>query len=289
MWITTYFTLLFSSFVSSEPYMRLLRSSFWKTFWFFIASMLLIGLSSAARFNTRTIPQWRIIAQNVIAEAVTNYPNDLELNWEEDRLAMNIVEPLAIPYPTALAKPELFPETFLYLSPEELTPSNFKRHLSTFSLFVITPTHLYVNDLQDHWSELLLTDAIATDSFTITKTGVGEMSQATQELINGQIAVVGVLAWVGLPLWLVVVQFFSCFVMAILLTLIFKLYRLHVPFMKSWQLTLHVAIVAEAVHQLSLWLYPETTVPMYSLAFWLIFGYLILTNRTSLEQLAKNK
>ncbi len=286
MWITTYFKLLASSFVSSEPYIRLLHSSFWKTLWFFIVSMLLVGLSSAARFNMVTIRQWNTIAGNVIAEATANYPQDLELKWNEDTLAMNISEPLAVPYPTALPKPELFPEQFLYVVPQEITPNEFERQLDKFSLFVITPTHLYVNDLQNHWSELVLKDAILADSFDITKGSLSEMAPVAQGHISGQLTIVGVLAWILLPIWLVMIQFFTCFMLAILLTLIFKLYRLSVPFPKSWQLTLHVAIVAETIHQVSLWLYPNTSVPMYSLAFWLIFGYLMLTIRPTLEKLA---
>jgi hypothetical protein len=284
----SYISLLLNSFSSSAPYVELLRASFWKTMGFFWVSMLIIGLSLAARFQFKTVPYIKHVIHSTSTEISENYPQDLTFSWSGERLDMSLNSPLEIAYPSSSPRRLPFPETLGYISPEEINIGDFERQFDKMSLLVITPTQLYVSDLQDDWTQFPLSSLLAAN-FTINQQNLPQHLEQTQSFLINQLRFVSVLAWIGLPIWLAINQLITCFILGLFMTFAFRLHQMKVSFWKSWQLALHIAVIAEAINQLSLWLYPNTDFPMYSLAFWLIFAFVVWTNRPAMHKLANSQ
>jgi len=266
----TYWRSLKKTFTSPSYFLEITKAPFWFSFRFFIISMVLLAISWAIRINLKTIPYLQKQVEVNLENIENNYPSDLEISWTGKALEISPAEKLMIPYPIGFEDPQL-PAVFAYLVPMNFSSDQFQRESIEDSLLVITTENLFINNLQESWNSAPLSELLPDQQSTLNQTSLPEFNNLLNFIKSANFVV--------LPLVLITSQLWVGFFEAILVFLFFKLNRVKIKFSKTFQLSLHLVIIAEFIHQVTAWLYPNIEIPMFTIAYWLVFTYIFWTQR----------
>lgn len=286
MRLKTYWHVLTQSLTSTSYYLELIKGRFGFSLRFFVISIIVLGLSTAARINHRQLPMINGQLMKSLKQLETNYPPDLELIWTGHQLEISPPQELAVPYPVATNQllPEL-PSNLSYLVPE---PKSIDE-ISYSSLLVLTPDQLFVNDLRHNWTQADLKLFLPEERIVINQATLPQRLAQTETWLDQAFKQLKQANYVVSPLVLLILRSWVGLLHGVLIFLLLRLNQIKLEFRKSIQLSLHIIVMAEVVFQLSAWLYPQLTLPMFSLAFWLILVYILLSQRKGWSQLSTPK
>ncbi|MBU0576897.1 DUF1189 domain-containing protein [Patescibacteria group bacterium] len=279
MRLRTYWHILKKTFSSPAYYLEVIKAPFWLSLKFFILSMILLGISWALRINQRIIPQLQQQSEAILKELADNYPENLQLVWTGERIEITPLEILEIQYPTHLKIGLQLPPRLAYLSPDEQTPEQFDEKFANESLFILTPRYLYLNDLRDSWTAMLLTELLPTDPATLSKETLPNYLDQVKLFISRLVTFTQRAIYIVLPAFSIFVMLWVGLIESIFMYLFFKFNQIKLNFKKTYQLSLHLMVVAETINQLTSWLYPKVQLPMFVLSFWIILLYIFWTQR----------
>lgn len=285
MRLKTYWHIISQLFTSPEYYLKILRAPFWMSVRFFTISMIALGLTWAWRINQIIIP---ISAEQVsqgLDELENNYPAELEIIWDENKLSSSAPEAIGISYPNSMEQNSQFPPLLGNFIPTDISSEQFSAEFEQTSLLVITTDKLYVNNLQGVWSDVPLSDVLPTEKIVLNKDTVPELVSKSKQQLEKVVDLVKKLNFLIAPLVLITIRLWMSFLEAILVFLFFKLNQLAFKFKKVFQFSLHLTVVSEIIAQVTSWIYPDIQISMLTLSYWSIFSYVFWTQRKHFSKL----
>jgi len=278
----TYWKNLVGSLTSINWYFSLLSRPLSFSLRFFFLSCLLLGVATALKFNLVVIPTWQDQLTASLAELQAHYPPALIISWDNQVLSLTPAESISVQYPSQVSvDTDIFPSLLGYFSPQDLAESELERELPSRSLFLITPSSLFVNESGGGWNQLPLTTIPGFDQpFTITAQSLPEYIATWQSIGDSVLTVIAWLNWLFWPLSLIVTRLWISLFDTFLFYFLLQLNRFRVPFKKAWQIVLHVLITASIIELVTNWLYADLGIPMLTVSTWMILVYLVLSLRS---------
>lgn len=285
----TYWHILKNSFSSSAYYLKIIKAPFWLSLRFFLLSMILLGISWATRINKRFIPNLQDQVLITLEQLEKNYPENLKITWTGKELEIIPAEILEISYPENFEIDSQFPTLLAYISPDKLEINQFKDRFEHESLIVITPKELFINNLQDSWTQAPLSELLPTDTATtpLTKESLPNYLDQTKAFFINLLSLTKQINYLAMPLLILLIMLWMGLIESIFLFLFFKLNQINLNFKKTYQLSLHLTVVAETINQVTAWIYPQIQLPMFTLSFWIILIYVFLTQKKNFLILKK--
>lgn len=273
--ISQYFNRLIKTFSSFSFYTQLPKTTVRTSLVFFLISMLWLGGLRSWRWHQFELPRWRSALDQTATEIKQEWPTNLEIKWDGQKLTVNQDSPLAVPMPEATKQPEMKWEGKLaYIVGQDNAPTQLAAVLPSSSLVIITPTQLHVSDGQGAWTSTTLSTLPVLDQTTFSLSQqnvpavVDHLTDQAQKLTNKIVDLI-IVGWpVALIINRILVVGFDTILLYIVLRLLSKDWKLK----QLWPVALHAAVAAELVNFVGQFLYPHSTLPWFSLVFWLITG-----------------
>lgn len=286
----TYWRSFKKSLTQPDYYLEMIEASFWFLFKFFAVTMLWLGLLLAWRINRRILPQFKTSFEQTSHQLKTHYPASLVLNWDGQELTSSADEPLAISWPilpSFVPNQEQFegPATFAYLTDQALTPTEFSEVLGGESWLVVTKDQLFISDLRQNWTKSPLNSFLPNEKTKLDQQELTQLIDQSQVWLDKVLNQIKKINYLLAPLFISGLVLVSSLLDGLVLFLLLKLNQLPLNFGQTIKLSLHIAIIAEFVRQLSSWLYPNLKWSMFALTYWLIVIYILWTQRKKLAEL----
>ena len=268
MKLRTYCHALINTFSSALYYVDILNTKFSFSIRFFLISYFLLGIIGAKFFWSRVVPWLRNEIATSLEDFQQHFPPYLQVTWDGEQLQTVPTAPLTIPYPQFVPSDGLPSELAIINVLASAPPS------STPALLFVTKNTLFGFQGDNQWTELPLKDIPQLNqAFTITTETlpafIDQAKHFSEQLLRFAafaypIAFVSVVA----PLRLLSLLFES-----ILLFFVLRLVNPFWTFRKIYQLSLHIAVVAETIQLVTTFFFHATALPMFTLAFW---GYFMI-------------
>ncbi len=276
--VTQYFSSLWQSVSSVTFYGFVLRQPLRWTAIFFFISYIWLGWLAAGRFVVRDIPDLTQLFDATAQEVEANYPADLQLTWDEQAFTHQPEGLLTISYPPFVAPAEYsLPSVLAYHANQPLTSDQLPTSLPQPSFLVFTTKELFLHASDGSWSSIPLTEVPGFEqSFQVTRAQLPNIISHLKSVFQNLLNVVGTLSFVALPLSLALHRAWLVLIQSLLAYLLLKLNGVPLTFTKTFQLGLHIMVVAEILNQVSLWLYPQLDWSLLTIGYWLIFTLIIL-------------
>lgn len=293
MKLKNYYKTLIKAFTQPLFYLEVMQKPFKFAFSFFIFSGILLGLSLTLHVHNFFLPDVQNASKQIIEEGVTNYPQNLEIRWEDERLSMNQSEPFLVSYPAQMATTDHPTKILGAFLPEEIDSiesinQNLEAKEISTPLILFTPKKLFINDLQT-WTELSLDEIfVNVDTFLINKAQIDALKPQMITNIERLVQAFKKISWILIPLGFILIRLWQSLVESVLIWIILKLNHFKIRFLQSWQLSLALTVIAEIINQLTRWLYPDFHFPMTSLAFWVLFTYIFWTKRQKIAKISSS-
>lgn len=267
-----YWNTLVGSMTSPIFYREILKQSWWFSFRFYVITMLVIGLILSVTMIKVDFPRYQQQLQQILQEAQTNYPADLEIKWDQTHLSTSQTEPVQVTYPSSWTRPADFPERVLIIDPDSELVNGSPANLAHSALAVVTSQQLFLTDFKGQWSELALKELPGFDqAFVINQANFPNLTQAISHRFDQILAIVQkILPWV-LPILIVMAQFFDALLYASIGFFMLRLFSKTLSFSQVWQIALHLTIIAFSINQLANYLYQQNLIFLYPLTFWVLF------------------
>jgi hypothetical protein len=279
----TFIQALLKTFTDVRYYRDVLQAPFSFSLRFFILATISLGLTRAVYVNYRLVPTWRSYTTAIVNELERDFPSDLEITWNGRTLSTN-QDPTEVPYPQVVQpQPDSLPPVLGYLTSSPVAPDSFSTHFPQRSLLVATQDTLYVSDSQGAWSDVPLSTVPGFDrSFTLSRQTLPTFIETARQEITqfwswaqGMLVILSAGYVLLSGLWVAALEgLFAYFIL--------RFSGLKITYGKAVQLAFHLVIVAEALSQVVLWVYGPVDIPIFSITFWCLFAYVVLTLRSEL-------
>lgn len=275
MKLLTFWRTLVKSITSARYYREVVKAPFWFSFRFFIMSMVLLSPVVSYRLQQRVFPQYKQLAQQGIAEAAQQFPEDLQINWEDEQLTTSPSASTTISWPQGFNYEEQnLPGSVAYVDTTGETTSTENLN----SLFLVTNTRLFMNDLQGNWTDFPLSSMFNTDSFSFNKDNLPELVEVSNLALDGFYRLAIIATYIIAPFVLIGSRLWIGLLESFLAYLVLKMNRSSMSFPKVYQLGLHIMVVVEIIVQVADWIYPNHQLPLFTIGYWLMFVYILWIN-----------
>lgn len=277
----TYIHILINSFTKPLYYKEILKTSFWFSFRYFVISIIFLGIASAVLFNIFELPK---IEKNIKDNLITlekNYPEDLSIKWTGDKLETNY-DSLEIPSPDLFNEYiETFPSSFATIISNETSSEEIIKK-EPESLLILTPTKLYSQTISNNWQSIPLSEAfVDIVPFTLTKDYLKNNHAEIEKFINKNvIQAISRTNYIFAPIFMLISSIWVSLMNSLIALLMMRINGANISFKKTWQLSLHITIIAEAINQISpviqnfSGINPANKLPMFTISYWIIFLFI---------------
>lgn len=275
-WLAAYGRHLLGLLTSVEHYHQALRVRSWVYLAFFVLTYLWLGWLGGLQLRAQVMPLIREQLAQLSQQAITNYPADLQIDWDGRQLHVNR-DQLDVPYPFAFSNPDnQIPPLMAQFRNQPTTAAELQTQTPA-SWLVITPTEVLVFSQPD-WNHLALTELPGMEhAFSLTQSNVVTLAP---QLAANTYSLLRRLSWAvvaAAPLGLMVLRGWTILLDSLLIWLLLKLYGVKAPFVGVVQLGLCIGITAQLISQLAGLLYPDMTLPLFAISFWVIATYALMT------------
>ncbi len=279
-----------SSLTSLAQYPLFLKRRLSWSLLFLLISYLVLGLVSASRIVWKDIPELETKANQTLEEVRLNFPADLSLEWNGQQLTHTGNSALKVPYPSFISPADLdLPPVLVYHLNQSIPEDQFAQQLPERSLIVVTPTELYMNDLQGDWNQIQLSELLGADSFSLNQATLPQyLDQAKAGLENSR-GVLQIGTFFFIPVLLTLARIWSLAIETLLAFVLTRLNGIPLSLRHLFQLNLHIIVVAEVINLASQFLYGNHHWPLFSLTFWLLWVLIMITQRSQLLSIASGK
>lgn len=240
--------------------------------------MIWLGVVMSIRLQRTVLPTYESAAESVVTDLYQYYPDNLVITWDGSQLDLSPAEPIMVDWPLEIGTTaEKLPETFIRV---DLDETNFTES----SLLAVNRDTLFINDLQGNWNSTPLSVVLGSQTAELRKENLPDMIEQIRTYVRAVFSVINLAAYLVVPIILIITRLWIGLLESILAFLILKLNGAKLGFLKTFQLGLHIMVIAEIVVQVADWLYPTHQVPLFTLAFWLVFFYIFWQNRRTWTQ-----
>jgi len=267
MKLKKYLATLQATLTQPEYYIDILNQNIWSSIKFLLISYLLIGLIVSTIIVQIDIPKLQSQFAQAMAELKTYYPKGLEIKWDNNQLTTNTSEPVRVNYPTVVATKYRLQEQLALINPQLETPSNNEK-----SLFILSKDKLWFQENNQSWNQLPLSAIPGFEHpITLNQGSIGQVTQSWQETVVNLLNKIKFTVPIFFPILLLFSRLVSNLIDVLLIFLISRISFRKFSFPKIWQISLHVMVVSEIISQITGYLYPNLTIQMYSISYWVWF------------------
>lgn len=285
--IENYTTLIINSFTQPNSYKKWVILPKKHVLSFFVISMLLIGFLRGAYFSVMEIPKIVTSFTNFQEKIVNQYPEDLIINWDQEKLSFSPQE-----------KYENVDLDLAQFSESEFFQPSFIRYRSQFSsedekqqliadkqtLAVLSPKEIsFMIEDEETGDEIKIFTEPLKDIITIPYFSLHHNDLPIfQQLINEKIEYFQPRVQIAFPFFIMPLflsgQFFVSFIYATFLWVFSKLAKFPVKtWRQNWKLTLSILVTVSYIELLVKVIYPNTFSPIQEVAFWAISAFVLLS------------
>jgi len=268
-------------------YLQVIRETLASSLVFLLISCLWLGSLNALFFTQHILPTWQTTGNQLIEQFIAHYPPMLQISWDLNRLSWQPTERFALPFPNELrTEPSIWPATLALLVSEDQSPTELGLN-QTETIAVVTPSTLYLSD-QKNWNQLPLGELPGfEEAFVINQARLPELGATWQSYLTQALNLFWWISFGLAPLLLIITSFWNAFLNAVLVFFILRMGSLYLKFQTTLKLSAHVVVASLFVTQLQQWLYPNSTLPLASFAYWIYMTVIIfvLRRQAQLNQL----
>lgn len=225
---------------------------------------LLVAIFLSIKLYFLELPMFEQHAQQFSEEILTKFPQHVQINWDGQHLSTTPPENIEIPVANA-TDDTLNPDNWLSIDTQQTAEPEGKN-----SYFVLTQQTLYSLDFQNQYQSFPLTSILDPEPITFTHQSISD------QITNSFAFYYSIKNWI--PLFMLPIFWLGLFILrtimvaidSVILHFLFSLFNRPLPYKKVLQLSWHVLLPAEIIHQLTLLLYPEISFPMLSVAYWVL-------------------
>ena len=286
MIIKNYFSNLKLSISSVNYYGYMLSKPLRTSFFFFIISMIVIGIIRGTHTSLIELPNIKNNVYLALDELENNFDANLEIIWSDNQLEMNR-DNLNIYWPSTI-NPEHYslPKIIATISNSEILPNESELLENNDLLVYINKNNLYTLQSQNgedkkNWAEYPLNEIfIYTDSYSINKQNLPKIILGIKEIIDQSFKEIQLIAIIFSAIFFIISRIWFLITESILVYFLFKIYTLigtrglDFSFKKILKLGLNILAPAEIIHLVSSIFYKDLNLPMDSIAFWVILTFI---------------
>jgi hypothetical protein len=285
--IENYITLIKNSFTQPNSYKKWVILPKKHVLSFFVISMLLIGFFRGVYFSIAEIPKILTSFTNFQEKIVSQYPEDLVISWNEEKLSLSPKEKyenadldLAQLFESEFFQPNLIRYRAQFSSEDE------KQQLiadeQTFAVISPEEISFMIEDEENGDETKIVTeplkDIIVAPGFSLQHDDLPAFQQLTNEKIKYfQPKIQKIFPFFIMPFFLSG-QFFVSLFYATFLWIFSKLAKFPVKtWRQNWKLTLSILVTVSYIELLVKVIYPNIVSPIQEVAFWAIAAFVLLS------------
>lgn len=275
---------LFGSFTSPATYQQFMAGPTRRALGHFALSMLLISALQGFVLVRQWYPQLVSGLQENADALMAAYPADLTISWDGQQLTTDPAK-----YHLLVMDPSLLPlfqetpgatsETLVYMNADVTTQEALEAMTSYRASAVVDQHSLFYTTPETGLNEEALGEYLGDRHFELKREMLPVLRNTA---VEGVSRFQPTALWLGpllLALFVLIAQFFTSLVFATLLFLPAKLLGAVESWAQSWRLTLVLLVVVQLITVLTGWLYPATTFPVHTAAFWLLAAFILVALR----------
>ncbi len=266
MKIRTFLQAFWRTFTSVEYYVDVLNAKLGFSIRFFLMSYVLLGIFSAVLFYFFDTPRLLQHLDTDFAHIQQNYPSDLKINWDGQKLSLTPTQVLSLPYPTAFPFPtDTFPSTFAVIDPQVSQPNKE-------SFVFINDKKIFLSEGAGQWSDFPLNNFPQFDKpFSITKDSLPNQMTTWKTAAQESMTFFALIYPIFFIPITIIGNLFSVLIYSAIAFYILRFTANRLAYWKIFQVALHISVAAETVNILITHFLPQNELPMYALAFWSYF------------------
>jgi len=249
-YIKNFLNLFWNSLTAPRFYLEVLNRPLSFSWRFFLISFVLLSFIATSFFVLFDIPSWQSHTNKIAQQIQQDYQSNLSFQWDNHNLATQPNKSLVVPYPKDL--PSLTNTNQLALIDTQVSDVHealaANKTDSLEPLTVITSNKIFVSDLSGNWSALNLSDSpFFENPWTLNKQNLPAVISQAKNQINHLFVLAEFVYPFAFMLLTTLTTLFTIAIDSLLVFYIIKLFRRGFPYRKVFQLSLHVAIIAELV------------------------------------------
>ncbi len=280
----TFLRSLYFSITSAGYYLDVLKAPFWFSFRFFLIAYFVFGILSGLR-TYQGIENWLSVHSDQISESIQmHFPADGSIIWNSSTLSVS-PDPFKVQYPEQIEVDQRGTDYVAILTSTPVSPSAFLTELNTSAPIVLAGDTAHTFNYLGDWTSAPLSQVFGDQLIIITPQTLPQQIERVRSMIADALPVLSSI----IPLFAIPVLMLSRLWIAVLdaalIYLLFRINAIPISFLKSYQLTLHLLVPLELIHQLATYLYPELTISLFNIGFWALIVFIYLTQRKELEEL----
>lgn len=229
---------------------------------FVCAFYLILGVVLTALFTFSDLPKIRSILNQVETNVLSALPDDIFFIWSNQTLNSNQISPIEIPL-QELDQATVSPENLLIID-----TSNDQKPDQIPSILFLNQKKLYTNSLSGDFNEISLNELIEQEEATYNKADIQVILSQSKAFFNDVLDILPFFAYIVLSLGLFVVRLFMVAIDAIIFQFLFQILNKPIKYLKVFQLSLHLLVPVEILHQLTRLFFPTLNFPMLTVGFW---------------------
>lgn len=280
MKLNSFFQNWYVLLTSPREYWVLIQNKTSRILLFFVISCLILSISQIFWFQLKTLPVIRSGIATVATEVITHFPSALELEWNGERLDSNQTRPVTIYYPSVIQAEALqLPQFLGYYVPGIEDLDQVSAELKERSLFIITPSTIWMRDQGQNWSPFPLDTLLGSESVVVNQSSLPQVLDSITGQVNELVSLLSIFSWILIPPLFILGRLWEALFQTLLLYFLIKLFRPQFSWVQAWRLSLLITLVATLIEEITLWVYPGLTLPMFALAFWCVAATVFWTVR----------
>lgn len=260
-------------------YASLLKGSGWVTVYYSAVMISLLAVSGVLAFRFRDLPDLIKTWDQAQVELLERYPESLEISWDGQQLS-STQDPLIVPWPESFQLPESFPTQLGAITPAATgqSASDITGSLEASTLLLVTQNTVFVSNLSGDWLDFPLAEMPGFESeFSVSRGSLADQVAIINDRVTAAVYDLWLwtypVFWFGYSLEILGMSLLYSF----MLWLMARLSRLPLNWWRSWQLAIHLSLVARMIQELASWLAGNDLNYLSSLAFW-VLAVLILNS-----------
>ena len=263
-WWKVFWKNLVASFSDLHYYAAILNFPLKKSFKLTLGFYFLVAIWLSTKLYIWELPEFEQHAQQLSTELISAFPEHIEINWDGQQLYTQPPEKIEVNVPDSANTNDNAYKLLIVDTEQTATPDPLN------SFIYITQNTLYSSDLQGNHQSFSLQSVLEEENFTVTRQTLVDQSSGFFTWYEQT------KAWI--PIFMLPIFWLGIFLLrtimiaidSVILHFVFTLLNRPLPYKKVFQLSWHVLLPAEVIHQISIALYPQLNFPMLSVAYWVL-------------------
>ena len=274
---------LLEPFSSVEYYKKASNKPVLKSLLLFVVMISLLGVIQGIQLIAQNTQPTLNTLEKIKTDFVSNYPEDLQFNWENKTLSYQYhsleenPEYISVPFSSHIpVSQSSLTDNFAYITNSETTPE--KENITTQGyMFFVTPTKIFVSESvsSNTWAEYAISKVFENEaSFAIDKSMVETVTQNLLTAIQENTAQLQLTALVVFCVLFFLGKVWFLCIETLLAFLFLKLNSITLTVKQTISLSIHILITTAVIATLAELIYQNITFPLHTLSFWVVLFYI---------------